>query len=86
MNQSVSRSPLADFPKRRVTARVNFVIGTPGRIKDLIEQRALSLLAFHNVVLDEADRMVDIGFIEDIKYFISLLPQNRQSLFFSATI
>ena len=64
----------------------NFVIGTPGRIKDLIEQRALSLLAFHNVVLDEADRMVDIGFIEDIKYFISLLPQNRQSLFFSATI
>ena len=41
---------------------------------------------FHNVVLDEADRMVDIGFVNDIKYFISLLPQNRQSLFFSATI
>ena len=40
----------------------------------------------HTIVLDEADRMVDIGFIDDIKYFISLLPKERQSLFFSATI
>lgn len=63
-----------------------FVIGTPGRIKDLIQQKSLFLSIFHNVVLDEADRMVDIGFISDIKYFISLLPQSRQSLFFSATI
>lgn len=63
-----------------------FVIGTPGRIKDLIQHKSLFLSIFHNVVLDEADRMVDIGFISDIKYFISLLPQNRQSLFFSATI
>ncbi|HXS14866.1 MAG TPA: DEAD/DEAH box helicase, partial [Candidatus Saccharimonadales bacterium] len=64
----------------------NFVIGTPGRMKDLILEKALFLGHFHNVVLDEADRMVDIGFIRDIQYFISLLPQNRQSLFFSATI
>lgn len=64
----------------------NFVIGTPGRIRDLIGQRCLDLSQFHNVVIDEADRMVDIGFIGDIKYFISLLAQNRQSLFFSATI
>jgi superfamily II DNA/RNA helicase len=64
----------------------NFVIGTPGRIKDLIGERSLLMSSFHSVVLDEADRMVDIGFINDIKYFISLLPQNRQSLFFSATI
>lgn len=63
-----------------------FVIGTPGRIKDLIQERSFSLSPFHTVVLDEADRMVDIGFISDIKYFISLLPPNRQSLFFSATI
>jgi len=65
---------------------VNFVIGTPGRIKDLIQSRFLNLSRFNNVVLDEADRMVDIGFISEIRYFISLLPQNRQSLFFSATI
>ena len=64
----------------------HFVIGTPGRLKDLIETRNLQLSKFNNVVLDEADRMVDIGFINDIKYFISLLPQERQSLFFSATI
>lgn len=64
----------------------HFVIGTPGRLKDLIETRILQLSQFHNVVLDEADRMVDIGFIKDIKYFISLMPPVRQSLFFSATI
>src|SRR3989344_4169688 len=66
--------------------RPHFVIGTPGRLKDLIETRILNLSEFHNVVLDEADRMVDIGFIKDIKFFISLLPATCQSLFFSATI
>ena len=64
----------------------HFVIGTPGRLKDLIGTRILNLSEFHSVVLDEADRMVDIGFIKDIKYFISLMPKVRQSLFFSATI
>lgn len=64
----------------------HFVIGTPGRLKDLMQERVLSMSQFRNVVLDEADRMVDIGFIGDIKYFISLLPRERQSLFFSATI
>lgn len=62
------------------------VIATPGRLKDFIESRHIRLSGFRNVVLDEADRMVDIGFIKDIKYFISLLPPARQSLFFSATI
>lgn len=64
----------------------SFVIGTPGRIKDLIQEKHLSLSQFKTVVLDEADRMVDIGFIDEIKYFISLFPPVRQSLFFSATI
>lgn len=64
----------------------NFVIGTPGRIKDLIKRNKLRLSEFNNVVLDEVDRMVDIGFVADIKYFISLLPKKRQSLFFSATV
>lgn len=63
-----------------------FVIGTPGRLKDMIEKRALELSRFQNVVLDEVDRMVDIGFIKDIQYLISLLPKVRQSLFFSATV
>ncbi|OGH19566.1 MAG: hypothetical protein A2868_01225 [Candidatus Levybacteria bacterium RIFCSPHIGHO2_01_FULL_40_15b] len=64
----------------------HFVIGTPGRLKDLIGRGELNLMLFQNVVLDEVDRMVDIGFIKDIKYLISLLPKNRQSLFFSATV
>lgn len=62
------------------------IVGTPGRLKDLIEQKALYLEDFDTVVLDEVDLMVDIGFINDVKYFISLLPKDRQSLFFSATI
>lgn len=64
----------------------HFVIGTPGRLKDLIGRKDLNLMLFQNVVLDEVDRMVDIGFIKDIKYLISLLPKIRQSLFFSATV
>jgi len=72
--------------RNELKQEVSFVIGTPGRIKDLIQSRFLNLTRFNNVVLDEADRMVDIGFISEIKYFISLLPKNRQSLFFSATI
>jgi superfamily II DNA/RNA helicase len=64
----------------------HFIVGTPGRIKDLIRRGRLNLNIYNNVVLDEADRMVDMGFINEIKYFISLLPKKRQSLFFSATI
>ncbi len=64
----------------------HFVIGTPGRLKDLIQRRNLNLALFQNIVLDEVDRMVDIGFIHDIKFLISLLPRKRQSLFFSATV
>jgi superfamily II DNA/RNA helicase len=64
----------------------HFVIGTPGRLKDLIERNKLKLFQFKNIVLDEVDKMVDIGFINDINYFVSLLPEKRHSLFFSATI
>lgn len=64
----------------------HLVIGTPGRLKDLIERRVLHLEDFSIFVLDEVDLMVDIGFIQDVKYFVSLLPKVRQSLFFSATI
>jgi len=62
------------------------VIGTPGRLKDLIERKALKLESFKMVVLDEADQMLDMGFIHDVKHIISFLPKERQSLFFSATL
>lgn len=63
-----------------------FVIGTPGRLKDHIQEKTLDLSRFHNIVLDEVDRMVDIGFIRDVEYLVSLMPDNRHSLFFSATV
>ncbi|QQS44332.1 DEAD/DEAH box helicase [Candidatus Roizmanbacteria bacterium] len=64
----------------------NIVVGTPGRIKDLTERRALYLDQYKTIVLDEVDRMLDMGFIHDISHIISLLPQKRHSLFFSATM
>jgi superfamily II DNA/RNA helicase len=64
----------------------HFIIGTPGRLKDLISRKSLNLTSFQNIVLDEVDRMLDMGFVRDIKFLISYLPANRQSLFFSATI
>ncbi len=63
----------------------HFVIGTPGRIKDLLKRGSIKLAGFHNVVLDEVDRMVDIGFIRDIEQILKQMPIGRQSLFFSAT-
>jgi len=64
----------------------NFVIGTPGRLKDLMERRALNLSDFATVVLDEADRMLDMGFIHDMKFILSHMLKDRHTLFFSATL
>lgn len=64
----------------------NIVIGTPGRLKDLLERKALYLGDFRTVVLDEADRMLDMGFIHDMRAILSLLPSPRQTLLFSATL
>ncbi|MEF3692386.1 MAG: DEAD/DEAH box helicase [Candidatus Moraniibacteriota bacterium] len=64
----------------------NVVIGTPGRLKDLISRKVLNLADFNNVILDEADRMLDMGFINDIKLLLSLVAKKRQTLLFSATL
>lgn len=63
-----------------------FVIGTPGRLLDLANQRKIDFRKFDCVVLDEVDRMLDMGFIGDIRKIINQLPRERQSLFFSATL
>lgn len=63
-----------------------FVICTPGRLKDLTERGYLDLSYINNVVLDEVDRMLDMGFIADIRFIIQKLNKDRQSLFFSATM
>ncbi len=64
----------------------NFVIGTPGRLKDLMSQRALDLSDFTTVVLDEADRMLDMGFIDDMRFILAHMPKQRHTLFFTATL
>jgi ATP-dependent RNA helicase RhlE len=66
--------------------RARFVIGTPGRLKDLIERRRLDMQSITSIVLDEADRMLDMGFINDIRFLFSQMPQQRHSLCFSATM
>lgn len=71
---------------RRLRQDPYFVIGTPGRIKDLIERHALDLSEFRTAVLDEADRMLDMGFIHDMRGILSLMPKKRHTLFFSATL
>jgi len=71
----------------RACARgVDIVVATPGRLLDLINQRALTLDGVGVFVLDEVDRMLDLGFMRDIQRIVALLPKKRQSLFFSATM
>ncbi len=71
---------------RKLEATPHFVIGTPGRIIDLMERNALPMEYFSAVVLDEVDRMLDMGFIDAVRQIMASLPTERQSLFFSATL
>ncbi len=71
---------------QRMRAGVDILVATPGRLLDLIDQRALTLKDVEIFVLDEADQMMDLGFIVPIKKIDKMLPRKRQSLFFSATM
>ncbi|OGB97129.1 hypothetical protein A3F06_04275 [candidate division TM6 bacterium RIFCSPHIGHO2_12_FULL_36_22] len=64
----------------------NLIIGTPGRINDLLDQGRIDISKFQIIVLDEVDRMLDMGFIDDVRKILSFMPKNKQSLFFSATM
>jgi ATP-dependent RNA helicase RhlE len=70
----------------QVRRRPQFVIGTPGRLKDLHQRQVLAFSDYEVIVLDEVDQMLDMGFIADIRYIISHVGEKRQSLFFSATL
>ncbi len=65
---------------------VDILVATPGRLLDLMQQRHISLNEIQYFVLDEADRMLDMGFVQDVKRIIGKLPDQRQTLFFSATM
>ncbi len=78
----VSTRPQAD----RIREGANVVVGTPGRIIDLMERGDLDLHSIKFLVLDEADIMLDMGFIDDIKYIIESTPEHKQTMLFSATM
>lgn len=71
---------------RTLQRGINIVVGTPGRVIDLINRRILSLAEIKIVVLDEADEMLDMGFLDDIETILKETPSERQTLLFSATI
>ena len=72
--------------KKRLIKGIDILVATPGRLLDLTHQRALHFDEIEGLVLDEADRMVDMGFADDIKKIIERLPADRQNLLFSATV
>jgi len=78
----VSQNPQTEKLRRGV----DVLVATPGRLNDLINQRQVNLSNVSMLVLDEADRMLDMGFINDVKKIISCIPKKRQTLFFSATM
>jgi superfamily II DNA/RNA helicase len=65
---------------------VEIVVGTPGRLLDLAKQKHLKLDRMHALVLDEADRMLDLGFLDDVERILAMLPEDRQTMLFSATM
>lgn len=71
---------------RNLRRGCNVVIGTPGRLVDLVKRKEINLSSTKSVVLDEADRMLDMGFIDDITYLVEKTSPDRQSFFFSATL
>ncbi|MGD9810065.1 MAG: DEAD/DEAH box helicase [Sphingobium sp.] len=71
---------------RKLQAGVDILVATPGRLLDIIDQRAFHLNGVEIFVLDEADQMMDMGFIAPLKRIVKMLPQQRQNLFFSATM
>ena len=72
--------------RRDTAAGVDILVATPGRLLDLIDQKCMSLADLEILVLDEADQMLDLGFIHSLKRIVKMLPADRQSLFFSATM
>src|SRR5262245_6941727 len=78
---------VSSWPQVDALARgVDVVVATPGRLLDLLHQRRADLSHVHTLVLDEADRMLDMGFAPDVQRILSILPRKRQTLFFSATM
>lgn len=74
------------YQAQAINEGVNFIVATPGRLLDLMRKGMIRLKMIEVLVLDEADRMLDMGFIDDLNLIIKELPKNRQTLFYSATV
>ena len=72
--------------KRKLAGKLDLLIATPGRLLDHVSRRQVPLNHIRTIVLDEADRMLDMGFLPDVRRILSVLPKKRQNLFFSATM
>jgi len=72
--------------RRRLQEGVDVIVGTPGRLQDLIRQKILDLSQVHTVILDEADEMLSMGFVDDVENILQETPPNRQTTLFSATL
>ena len=84
---SVIFGGVSQVPQVKALGRgVDIVVATPGRLLDLMNQRQISLASVEHLVLDEADRMLDMGFVRDVRKIIADMPRKRQSLLFSATM
>ena len=87
LKNTVVYGGVSQFPQTdKLRQGVDILVATPGRLLDLINQKYINLSHIKILVLDEADRMLDMGFIHDIKKIIAMMPEKRQSLFFSATM
>ncbi|MFA0440770.1 DEAD/DEAH box helicase [Vibrio sp. 10N.286.49.C2] len=75
-----------EWQKQQLAKNPSVIVATPGRLLDLIQQQALSLNDIKHVVLDEVDRLMDMGFWPDVQKILSAVPTNRQTLMFSATL
>ncbi|MCX6756177.1 MAG: DEAD/DEAH box helicase [Candidatus Nomurabacteria bacterium] len=75
------------FPQiKTLRRRCDFIIGTPGRIMDLVDRKEIILSTVNNIVLDEADRMLDMGFVDDMTKILRAMPEEKQAFLFSATL
>ncbi len=87
LRQTVIYGGVKQGPQERaIRSKPDILVATPGRLLDLLNQHVISLGQIEILVLDEADRMLDMGFIHDIRRIISMVPPRRQTLFFSATM
>ena len=87
LTSAVIYGGVSQGPQEKAMSRgVDILVATPGRLLDLVNQRMVDLRGVEFLVLDEADRMLDMGFIHDVRRIVGMLPRERQTLFFSATL